>query len=141
MTLKLLVFIHILGACIWVGGHLILIFRYLPQALKNKDVALINDYESKYEWLGIPALLTQIITGIWIGNLYDLQFLHFGNHRNLVFNLKLITLVATLLLALHARISIIPKLKASNLSFLALHILLVSLLALTFVYLGVSFRL
>ena len=52
----------------------------------------------------------------------------------------IILLVLTLALALHARLRIIPRLSPERLPTLALHIVLVTILAVLFVVVGVGFR-
>ena len=56
--------LHILAATIWAGGHLVLASAVLPRALKERDVDAILSFESKYERIGMPALLIQIATGL-----------------------------------------------------------------------------
>ncbi len=34
--MALVLFLHLLGACIWVGGHLILVIRFVPQAWRAR---------------------------------------------------------------------------------------------------------
>lgn len=140
MPLKLLVVLHVLGASIWVGGHLILLLRYLPQALKEKNPQIIIDFEERFEKLGIPALLIQVITGVLMGLYYKAHWFSFHTHIDKIFNLKLLLLAGTIVLAIHARFFIIPKLNNHNMEQLAYHIAIVSLLAVGFVYLGISFR-
>ena len=137
---KLLIILHVVGASIWVGGHLLLLLRYLPEALRTRDPIIIQRFEGKYESIGIPALLLQVITGIILGQRYDVHWFSFGTTVDLTFNLKLILLVITLALGIHARFFIIPKLSAANMNALAVHITAVTLLAIGLVYLGVSFR-
>ncbi|UGU14641.1 CopD family protein [Sinomicrobium kalidii] len=138
--IKFIVFLHILGGCVWVGGHLILLLRYLPQSLKTKDPSHILRFEEKYEKIGIPALIVQVITGVLLGFSYHINWFGFNSPADVVVNLKLILLLATVGLAVHARLFIIPKLNEKNLMRLAWHIAAVTLLAVCFVYLGVSFR-
>lgn len=138
--IRWIVLLHVLGACIWVGGHLLLLLRYLPPALKSKDAAGILAFEKKFEPLGIPALLLQVITGIILGLHYNAAWFRFDSHFSAVFNLKLILLLLTVVLAVHARFFIIPRLNERNLGLLAGHILAVTVLAVGFVYLGISFR-
>lgn len=59
-----LLFLHIIGASIWVGGHLILSIRYLPNAVLKKEIGPLTQFEEKFEVVGIPALLIQVVTGI-----------------------------------------------------------------------------
>jgi putative copper export protein len=60
MTYRLLVVLHLLGASVWVGGHLVLSLSVLPRALRARDPAIISEFESGLERLGIPALLVQV---------------------------------------------------------------------------------
>ncbi|HNU41880.1 MAG TPA: hypothetical protein PKH83_05260, partial [Cyclobacteriaceae bacterium] len=68
--MKWLILVHVLGASVWVGGHLILSIGFLPRALQSKDINIITGFEKSFERIGIPALLAQIITGLWMASLY-----------------------------------------------------------------------
>ena len=139
MVTKSIVFIHILAACIWVGGHLILSIGFLPRALKHKDFGIIEDFESRYEPIGLPSLVILILSGIYMTAVYAPDFLmldwkdHYTRHILLKFALLLLTLV----LAIHARFFLIPK---KSLRPLAVHILTVTAIAVLFVLLGFSAR-
>ena len=61
--------LHLIAATIWVGGHLTLSIVFLPVALRKKDPNIILNFERKFEPLGMTALLTLVITGIWMA--YD----------------------------------------------------------------------
>jgi putative copper export protein len=135
--------LHLIGACVWVGGHLLLLFRYLPFAIKHNAPEVITAFEKKFEPVGIPALLLQIITGIAMSYNYNVgasQWFHFENSIEKTISIKLILLMATLLLALHARIFIIPKLNQNNLIQLAWHIVLVNILAIAMLVIGSFIR-
>jgi len=140
--MKWLVLFHVLGATVWAGGHLILSIGFLPEALKAKDITIIVNFEKRYERIGIPALLVQVITGIWMAMLFvpfhDWWQLSTSHH--ILLWTKLGLLASTIGLAIHARFSIIPKLTAETLPSLALHITLVTILAVSFVFTGLSFR-
>lgn len=143
MLVKILILLHVLGACVWVGGHLVLALSVLPKALREKNPETVRSFEERYERVGIPALLVQVITGIWIAQLY-IGFKNFFSFENVMYShisLKLILLIATLLLAIHARLFIIPKLNTDTLSFLALHIIAITLIALALLFTGLNFRL
>ncbi|MBI2519952.1 MAG: CopD family protein [Bdellovibrio sp.] len=137
----ILIFLHLIGASIWVGGHLILAIGILPKALKANDPGIVQDFEAVFEKIGIPALIVQVITGLSLAYLMlgkDLIGLTSGPQRTVT--LKLAGLLLTITLALHARLGIIPKLTKENLHPLALHIYLVTLIAIGFMFLGVNFR-
>ena len=65
---SLILLAHLLAACIWTGGHLILALRILPEALRQGDVTAIQAFEWRYEPLGLPALAIQVASGLWLAN-------------------------------------------------------------------------
>jgi putative copper export protein len=139
MVLKSIIFIHILAATIWTGGHLILSLGFLPGALRKKDFGIIERFEARYEPIGLPALLILLLTGIYITTVYAPDFLsldwddHYTRHTLMKFALLLVTVF----LAVHARFVLIPK---KSLIPLAIHIISVTLLSVVFVLLGFSAR-
>lgn len=140
---RALVLAHLLGASVWVGGHLVLAFTVLPRALRANDAAIVRDFEAGFEKIGIPALLLQVVTGIWLALhwLPDVGawFAADSTLSRLVLG-KLACLAATVALAAHARLRIIPRLDAATLRPLAWHIRGVTLVAVAFVVLGVGIR-
>lgn len=140
--MKWLILLHVLGATVWAGGHLILSLGFLPHALRNKDISSIINYETNYERIGIPALITQVITGFWMV-LYYVPFNYWWSldspHHYYLW-IKISLLVATILLAVHARFFIIPKLTLELLPSLAFHIVMATIVAVAFVITGLSFR-
>lgn len=140
--MKWLILIHVLGATIWVGGHLILSIGFLPKAIKQKKPQIILDFEKSFEKIGLPALLLQVITGISMALIY-VPFQYWGSlstpHHVYLWT-KLGLLAGTLLLAIHARFFILPRLTEQKLPQLAFHIVLVTVLAVFFVMTGLSFR-
>lgn len=140
MTYPILIFIHITAASIWVGGHLILAVRILPKALKKNDFNVIENFEKAYEPIGIPALVILLLTGFWLAFIRIPTFTDwfiFQEHFSKHIMLKLLLLIITLGLAIHARFFLIPKKKLKP---LAIHIVLVTLVAIAFVLVGVSLR-
>lgn len=63
-----ILWLHLLGAAVWTGGHLILTAVILPQALRARSVDVVRDFESRYERIGIPALAIQVVTGLWLAS-------------------------------------------------------------------------
>ncbi|MBI2281112.1 MAG: copper resistance protein CopD [Bacteroidetes bacterium] len=138
---KWLIIIHVLGATIWVGGHLLLCLRYLPEALKKKDPEIIKAFEKKYEIIGMPSLLLQVITGIWMAlSVYGVNLFGFSNPVEVAVSIKLILLLIIVLLALDVRIFIFPRLTSKNLWLLAIHIIAVTVISLLFLYYGIVIR-
>lgn len=143
MTGLFLLFFHIAGASVWVGGHLILVLRVLPNAMKRNEVAGILAFEKTYEPIGIPALLVQVLTGILLAlhlGIVPGMWFTFSNPVEKAISLKLLVLMATIVLAVHARFFIIPGLTNEKLPQLAWHIITVSILSLAFVLLGLLIR-
>lgn len=140
---KYFLLLHILAATVWAGGHLILAITVLPAALKKKDPEVLLNFEHRYERIGIPSLLILVLTGLYMA--YTLlpdfsQWLSFDTHISKHITIKLLLLASTILLALHARLRLIPHLKAKTLPLLAIHIIMVTVIAMLFVMTGLSFR-
>ena len=138
-----LLLLHLLAATIWTGGHVILASLILPKALKARSPEILQEFESVYEKIGMPALIIQVVTGILLA-------LHLQPQVSLWFDLtnpvshvilaKLLLLMLTVVFAIHARFFVIPTLSNDNLHVMAWHIVPVTVFALLFVVLGVSFR-
>jgi putative copper export protein len=138
-----LLVLHLLAATIWIGGHVLLTIRFLPLAFKEKSVKPITDFEKQYEVVGIPALLLLVVTGIMMAYQYNVPitaWFSFSNPIEKVVSIKLILLFATLLLAIHARIFIIPKLTVEKLPFMAFHIVLITLVGISMMIVGTFVR-
>ena len=136
-------FIHLAAASVWVGGHLVLAISLLPEALSKRDPEMIRSFERVYERIGLPAMALQVITGFWMS--FRLRpdiasWTDWGDPTALTISLKLACLVATIGLAAHARLFIIPRLNAARLPALGSHIIAITTLVLVFVWLGLSFR-
>lgn len=137
--LKSLIFIHILSAAVWTGGHLILTISFLPKALKKNDFQIIQDFEARFEPIGLPALLILSLTGIYFATIYTPGFFEFNwlDHYTRHIFLKLMLLITTIGLALHARLVLIPK---KALRPLAWHIIGVTIVSVLLVLVGFSTR-
>lgn len=139
----LLLVIHLFAATIWVGGHVILSIGFLPKALKHKDPGIITNFEKSYEKIGLPALLLLVISGIMLSYRYDVTisgWFSFKTSIEKVISTKLILLFCTLGLAIHARLFIIPKLSIKSLNFMALHIIVITLIGITMMTVGTFVR-
>lgn len=142
---EVLLILHLTGAAIWTGGHLFLSISILPSVLKNQDVERLLDFEASYETLGITALGVQIITGGLLA--YNFlptitQWVNFADPVGRIIMFKLILLFVTVLIALHARLRVVPDLSisAAKLPMMAAHILCVTLISLLLLITGVGFR-
>jgi len=141
---KLFVILHLLGAAVWVGGHLVLCLAVLPPALRARDPAPIRAFEERFERLGIPALLLQIVSGLWLAHYWVpdwKQWLGGGGPQSGLLATKFVLLALTAALGVHARLALIPRLDAATLPKLGLHIVGVTLLAVAFLVAGAGIRL
>jgi putative copper export protein len=140
---RLFVTLHILGATVWVGGHLVLSLSVLPRALRAQDPSMIRAFESGYERIGIPALLVQIVTGLWLAHHWVpgvAEWFSPSTPQAKWILVKLALLTLTVALAVHARFRIIPRLDSTNLPFLAFHVVMVTLLGVALLVAGVAIR-
>ena len=62
----ILLFLHIISATVCNEGHLFLSLAILPRAFKEQSTEELKQFESAYERVGIPALLIQVITELWL---------------------------------------------------------------------------
>ncbi len=142
-THLLLLSLHLIGAAVWTGGHLVLALRVLPKALRAKDASLVVDFERAFEPVGLPALLVQVVTGLVLALQYSdapAQWVELAPGFSRAIGVKLILLFITIGLALHARLRLIPRLTDERLVPLAWHIGLVTLTSVAFVIVGTTFR-
>ena len=136
-------FVHILAATVWTGGHLVLALTFLPESLRKRDVGPIQDFEQHFEPIGLPALALQIATGLWLAHAKVPDWHRWFSFTYPVSSLILIKLVLlglTLALAVHARLKLIPHLSPATLPALAWHIASVTVLSVVFVLVGVGLR-
>lgn len=125
------------------GGHLVLAMTVLPRVLKEKSPTELLRFESGFEKIGVPALIIQVITGVWLAhNLMPDMGVWFNAENSLscLIMAKLGLLLLTVVFALDARLRVIPNLTEQNLLSLAYHIIPVTLISVLFVVVGVSFR-
>ena len=135
--------LHVLAATIWTGGHLVLAIAILPRVLRQRDPGALRNFESAYERVGMPALLVQVVSGLWMAHAIvpDLtSWFSFSNPTSQLILLKLALLGATVATALDTCLRIVPNLSQQNLPAMARRIAFITLLSVGFVIVGVSFR-
>lgn len=140
---RYMLLLHVLAATVWTGGHVVLAVAVLPRVLREQNLSELLRFESAYEKIGMPALIIQVMTGLWLAYamLPDVRLWFIADNsvsRSIL--LKLVLLLATVLLAADARLRIIPRLSVENLQALAYHIIPVTIISVLFVVVGVSFR-
>lgn len=134
--------LHVLGATVWTGGHLVLALTVLPRALKDRSPKTLLAFESGFEKIGIPALLVQVLTGLGLAQhiVPPGEWLELATPQARLIVLKLALLAGTALLAVDARLRLIPNLTERTLVALAWHVWPVTLFSVLFVVVGVGFR-
>jgi putative copper export protein len=140
---RTIIILHLLGAAVWVGGHLVLTLSILPRALRARDPSTVLNFEGAYERVGMPALLIQVLTGLWLAHHWVPDVAAWftpSTAQAWLILTKLGLLAATVLLAAHARLRVIPRLDARTLPLLALHIVAVTIIAVAFLVVGVGVR-
>lgn len=138
-----LLLLHILGATVWTGGHLVLSLVILPGVLRERSAAKLLAFEAGFERIGMPALVVQIVTGLLLAWRQLPQLTAWFDPANPVAHAilaKLGLLLATFLLALDAKLRVLPRFDDSRLTDMAWHIVPVTVLSVLFVAVGVSFR-
>lgn len=144
---KIALILHLLGASIWVGGHLYLFIRLMPRFIRHQDVAGFLAFEKSYEPLGMTALTVQIATGIYMMNTIAPIRL-WGEPMGFLTALihgKLTWLALTVLTALHARFWVVKKLQNGThtdktLKLMGVHVGLICLWSVAFVITGAFFH-
>ena len=135
--------LHLLAATIWTGGHLALSFVVLPRALRQGAPQILLDFEQGYERIGMPALIVQVASGLWLAHLQlpPDQWFAFATAQSHLIAGKLILLALTVGFALDARFRVIPRLSPATLRVMAWHVWPVTAFAVLFVAVGAGFRL
>jgi hypothetical protein len=113
--------------------------------LKTNDYKMLLDFERVYEKVGMPALVIQVVSGLYLAYhmLPDIsQWFSFENHITIHIGIKLCLLISTLILAIIANFRLIPNLeKGNNLKIMGVFAYLVTTMSVLFVITGISFRL
>jgi len=140
---RLVLILHIIGATIWVGGHLVLSLAILPGALRSRNAIVVREFEARYERIGIPSLATQVVTGLLLAYFWTRSFDAFlppASTQAGFILIKLVLLLATIIIAVHARRWIIPTLREETLPALAYHAFAVTALGIALLVVGVGIR-
>lgn len=143
--LHLLLILHLLGATIWGGGHILLSVVILPQVWKEKSVEKLFNFESRYEWFGMPALFVMLLTGVRMAYIYNVKlasWFAFETPIERVVSLKLACLFTIALFALSAQFYVLPRLKTDikKLPLMTFHILSVTTISIVMLILGSFIR-
>lgn len=138
-----LILLHVLGACVWTGGHLYVALAVLPRAMRDHDPELLKTTESMIERLAMPALFIQLMTGIEIARRHAGGFIAIFDVEQPIDQFtvtKLGLLFVTVALAADVHLRRDKFEGDAWLRFMRWHIVLVTLISVALVVLGVGFR-
>lgn len=139
MKHQIILIIHLLASTIWVGGHLILLLRYVPKAIKTKSLNELSVFRKNFEPVGMPSLFILIITGILMAYDYNITFekwFLFENSIEKIVSIKLILLFISLTLAFITIKFVLPSINKISPFLLYCIIFLVTIIAVTMLILG-----
>ena len=143
--LHIMLILHLIGATVWVGGHIVLSLTILPQVWKQRSTELLFNFEAKYERIGLPALLLLVFTGIRMAYLYNIKinsWFSFSSPIENIISTKLCCLFTILLFAVSAQFWVLPKLRHNikYLSLMSFHVIIVTLISIGVLILGSFIR-
>lgn len=139
MMHHILLLLHLMAASVWVGGHLFLSIRFLPEALKKKDPSKLINFKDKFEPLGLPSLLILLVTGILMAYDYDVTFskwFSFSSAIERVVSIKLILIFTTVAMAINAQLFVFPKITSERLVPVAIQIITITLIGVAMLVFG-----
>ena len=139
MKHQIYLIIHLLAATIWVGGHLLLLLRYVPKAIKSKSLEELSAFRKNFEPVGMPSLFILIITGILMAYDYNITFekwFLFENSIEKIVSIKLILLFISLTLAFITIKFVLPSINKISPFILYFIIFLVTTIAVIMLVLG-----
>ena len=143
MSHQILLILHLLAATAWLGGHLVLVLGYVPEAIRSRDPRALLDNYQRLNRVALPALLVVIVTGLWLAlNWMPDVGLWFDSSLPIavVILAKLALLMLTLLLVAYLRLRVLTALTPDRIARLGLVFVLLALLALVAAAIGPSFR-
>lgn len=137
--LKILIILHIISAIIFAGYYWLFALKVVPKALKAGDFSMLQSYEKPYHTIVMIFLGIQILTGFRLAMiaLQIKSWFDFSNPLSVAISVKFILL--GILIALIAILKSVFY-RNTNLKGAAFGIYLIAILALIFVWTGVSIR-
>ncbi len=132
MLFPVLIIVHLLGASIWVGGHVVLLATVLPPAMRENSAARVIEFEKGYDRLGLGALAMQVVTGLWLAKLTVGDWRpSMGPPPTAVYlvGVKLVLLTTIVVLAGRAYHRVLPRIAEQGLKPFAVHAWVVSVLS------------
>ena len=118
-------------------------FVILPKAKKAQDPSILVDFESSFERVGVPALVVQALTGPYLALRYAPvgDWFLWQNETQDHIASKLVILGILVILAIHMKRKVLPRLRAGEVKALrsaAKHVHTVTFLSFLMVLTGLS---
>lgn len=143
MSHRALLILHGIAAAVWLGGLAVLVLGYLPEAWRTRDPRLLVDAISRFDRLGLPALIVAIITGCILAYHWLPETALWFN-RELPHGAAILTKFSLLILALliyaYQRARVLPTLGPERIPRLGLCLTLQLILAALLLVAGSAFR-
>lgn len=143
MVSTVLIILHLLGASVWIGGHVVLVSVVLPAAMRRRDPARIAEFEQAYGKIGLAALILQTVTGVWLATVRIGDWSTIVAAPTLAGSLivaKASMLALTMLLAGHAYHRVLPRLSAERIRPFAIHAWAVTSVSILMLVIGALIR-
>lgn len=140
---RLLIFAHLLGSAIWVGGHVVVLFVVVPAAKRARSAEPVVTFERAFGKPAMVALAIQVVSGLlltrrWIPSISEI-FSNPTPSSHLILA-KLCLLIASAAFGAHAAHRILPTITFETLPRFVRHAWIVMLLAILLVICGVGVR-
>jgi len=143
MLYKFMMVAHVLGATVWIGGHIVLVAVVLPKAMRSDEPGRILEFERGYGRLGLGALVVQLGTGLWLADRWvgdwSAIFSEPTPAAHLVLS-KLLILTITVGIAGYAYHRVLPRVERTGLRAFAVLSGVTTALAVLLLVLGVGIR-
>lgn len=55
--------LHVLSACIWFGGYMVMSFVIVPQMKRENDPKVLINFDRSFGKFALPSLVAQFVTG------------------------------------------------------------------------------
>lgn len=139
MEMKILLYLHLISAVVFVGYFLLLSFKTVPAALRAKNLQIIKDFEKPLHSIVMNFLIVQILTGFRLSMILLPigQWFDFSNPISSAISLKLI-LLGILIIFIVLKKAVFSK--KENLAGVITVIILIDIIALLLIWTGVSLR-
>ncbi|PIE01891.1 MAG: hypothetical protein CSA81_09660 [Acidobacteria bacterium] len=134
-----MIFFHILGATIWVGG----LFFFIAVAMPKADNTVAYNLFKRFKWVAISALFVQLLTGLHLAytRLPSLEaWFAFQNPLSHTIVTKLVLLVLVVVLGIDAFVRVIPKLKTGAKKSVFVHLIVLNIISVLYIIVGILFK-